>query len=210
MTPASSTPDRFAAKYEVDPGSGCWLWTASRMPNGYAQFRYSPTKNGYGHRYAYELHIGPIPEGATLDHLCRVRHCVNPAHLEVVTQRENVMRGQGEAAKNAKKTHCKNGHPLSGDNLYVSSDGRHRVCRTCNLAAQQRWREQHREKYNAYQKDYQRKVRDASPEKRARDVAANKRWREQNREAYRAYERERKRKERADAKAWRESQQSAS
>jgi hypothetical protein len=71
---------------------GCWLWTASTDPKGYAQFDFR-TRNTRGHRFVYEALVGRIPEGLDLDHLCRVRRCVNPAHLEPVTRAENLRRG---------------------------------------------------------------------------------------------------------------------
>ena len=80
---------------------------------------------------------GPVPDGIEIDHLCRVRHCANPEHLEAVTPTENTMRGEGVGAKNARLTHCKHGHPLSGDNLYIvtrAGGKRRRVCRTCDLS----------------------------------------------------------------------------
>src|SRR5688572_16860021 len=82
--------DRFRAK--VDRTGGCWLWTASRILSGYGQVRFEG-KNQRAHRVAYALVKGPIPEGLVLDHLCRVKHCVNPDHLEAVTQAENLRRG---------------------------------------------------------------------------------------------------------------------
>ncbi|MGI9502698.1 MAG: HNH endonuclease [Geminicoccaceae bacterium] len=82
------------------------------------------------HRVSYEALVSAIPEGLELDHLCRVRCCVNPIHLEPVTTRTNNLRGNGIAAMNALKTHCPRGHPYSGEHLYVCSRG-HRHCRTC-------------------------------------------------------------------------------
>lgn len=86
-------------------------------------------KRKSGHRVAYEDKYGTIPEGMVLDHLCRNRACINPDHLEVVTQRENIMRGVGVAAKNAQKTHCKRGHEFTGNNLYRYKGKR--MCRQC-------------------------------------------------------------------------------
>lgn len=123
--------ERFKEKYRVDQESGCWIWTASLMPNGYAQFRYSRAKNGYGHRFSYEHHIGPIPEGRQIDHLCKNKACVNPDHLDVVTPKTNIERIGPRRSANAEKTHCPRGHPLSGDNLYVFPNRRARTCRTC-------------------------------------------------------------------------------
>jgi hypothetical protein len=113
---------------------GCWLWTGSTDPHGYGHIR-----GDWGHslvathRLAYELTVGPIPEGLQLDHLCRRPACCNPAHLEVVTQRENILRGEGLAAKAAKRTHCPQGHSYSGENLYITTRGT-RVCRICSRA----------------------------------------------------------------------------
>jgi hypothetical protein len=73
---------------------------------------------------------GSVPKKLTLDHLCRVRHCVNPSHLEIITRGENVLRGISIPAKNAVKTHCLNGHPLFGPNLYERRDG-YRNCKKC-------------------------------------------------------------------------------
>jgi len=111
----------------VEKSDGCWLWTGFISPTGYAKFG---TPSLYAHRVAYEMEVGPIAEGFDLDHLCRVRHCVNPAHLEPVTHRENVLRGEGLAAKQARKTHCPKGHEYSEANTRLYA-GR-RYCRECN------------------------------------------------------------------------------
>ncbi|KAB2977369.1 HNH endonuclease [Streptomyces sp. SS1-1] len=81
------------------------------------------------HRVAYQEIVGPIPEGLQLDHLCRVRHCVNPAHLEPVTSRENTLRGENLVAINAAKTHCKRGHLFDAANTYRWRNSR--ICREC-------------------------------------------------------------------------------
>lgn len=119
---------RFLAKVDSSDKFGCWGWTAGRR-RGYGNFWIS-NKNIPAHRISYQIFCGTIPEGLHIDHLCRNKGCVNPAHLEAVTCRENILRGVGPSAKHAKKTHCNRGHPLKGDNLYRTPDGR-RNCRTC-------------------------------------------------------------------------------
>ena len=111
-------------------GESCWRWIGgSRTKGGYVRI----TAGGRGvmaHRWAFELLVGPIPEGLTIDHLCRVTDCVNPAHLEVVTQRTNIVRGDGPAARNVVKTHCPQGHPYDETNTYRRPDGG-RDCKLC-------------------------------------------------------------------------------
>jgi len=119
--------DRFWPK--VRKTSGCWEWTACRTKSGYGIIG-AGGRHAYAHRVAYELCVGPIPEGLTLDHLCRNRGCVNPAHLEPVTMRENLRRGDSPVGREARQTHCLRGHPLSGPNLRTDRRG-HRYCRAC-------------------------------------------------------------------------------
>ena len=124
-----SVSDRFWAKVNKATSSGCWEWTAGKHQD-YGVFGISSTHLVKAHRFAYEEIVGPIPEGLILDHLCRNRSCVNPAHLEPVTNKENVLRGEGIAAKNAVKTHCKHGHEFTEENTYITYRG-DRSCRTC-------------------------------------------------------------------------------
>jgi hypothetical protein len=119
----------------VDKTETCWLWTGAKSVRGYGVAGQRPSR--LAHRVAYEYLVGQIPEGLDLDHLCRVLACVNPDHLEPVPHRINVLRGESPAAQNAVKTHCKRGHSLSGDNLYVFPSGG-RMCRTCYRAAARR------------------------------------------------------------------------
>lgn len=106
----------------------CWLWNSTKSVNGYGVF-WNGHKGVRAHRFSYELFKGPIPDGLQIDHLCRVRHCVNPLHLEAVTQKENLLRGESFSAINKRKTECNYGHPLSGENLRIWN-GRRR-CRAC-------------------------------------------------------------------------------
>ena len=109
----------------------CWLWQGSTVARGYGHFGWQKRERP-AHRMAYEMLVGQIPQGLVLDHLCRVRHCVNPAHLEPVTQAENMRRGtvrDGRVQKSLSATHCKYGHPYDGRNLIMKNG--HRNCRTC-------------------------------------------------------------------------------
>lgn len=108
----------------------CWLWTASTN-KGYALLK-DGRKNIAIHRWMYEHFVGPIPDGLDLDHLCRVRHCVNPAHLEAVTRGVNVLRGATVAAENGYKTHCIRGHEFTPENTWINTDQFvHRSCKQC-------------------------------------------------------------------------------
>jgi hypothetical protein len=93
---------------------------------------------GPAHRYAFELLRHEVPDGLALDHLCRDHGCVNPWHLEPVTPRENVLRGVGRTAVNARKTHCIHGHPFTADNTVIKAEGR--ACRACKRANDARYR----------------------------------------------------------------------
>jgi hypothetical protein len=129
---------------KVEKTETCWLWTGARNNTGYGSFKaekYPSRKTVTAHRWAYEDLVGPIPNGLTLDHLCKVRHCVNPAHLEPITLRGNIERGNGKMAKQQRQTHCIHGHLLQGSNLRLEVDSRgrqHRKCRTCYMARSKR------------------------------------------------------------------------
>jgi hypothetical protein len=106
--------ERFEKRYVPEPNSGCWLWLMSCTSDGYGYFCGEHVVV-LAHRFAYEQRRGPIPAGLTIDHLCRVRSCVNPAHLEAVTNRENILRGQTLAAMNAAKIVARCGHPFTDE-----------------------------------------------------------------------------------------------
>lgn len=109
--------------------NGCWEWLGNKNDNGYGLLKVNG-KQLRVHRLTYNEVIGPIPEGLMPDHLCRNRGCVNPFHLEPVTNKINVMRGSGLTAQNAQKTHCPSGHPYIYENLYIHNSQRHcKICR---------------------------------------------------------------------------------
>lgn len=129
--------DRFMAKVEVT--DGCWLWKASVNNQGYGRFSVE-SRAQYAHRVAFVLFRGPVPDGLVIDHLCRVRRCVNPAHLRAVTQRENILAegSLSDSRVRAMKTHCLRGHPFDAANTLVNKHG-HRACRMCRDAARRLW-----------------------------------------------------------------------
>ena len=134
----------------VDKSAGpnkCWPWTRP-VHNGYGHFKFrldGATEHNFGaHRLAYLLSGRTIPDGLVLDHLCRVRHCCNPDHLEPVTNAENVLRGEGRSAQNARATHCIHGHEFSEGNVYVTPAGA-RFCRTCTRSRTRQYGEQRRQ-----------------------------------------------------------------
>ena len=138
ITTVEELDARFLAK--VEKAEACWLWLGARTSSGYGNFWTRATGNIVAHRYAYESLVGPVPADMMLDHLCRVRHCVNPAHLEPVTNRENLRRGvQGFAFTGR----CRRGHDTTAPGaIRTKPDGR-RECRTC---VNERWRARYNER----------------------------------------------------------------
>lgn len=134
---------RFLAYSQRPSDDACWMWLGcengkDEINGGYARF-IAHGKVIMVHRWAYQQWVGPIPEGYQIDHLCRNRMCVNPKHLEGVTQRDNILRGNGYSARNAAKTHCKYGHEFSDENTKLIQ-GKHRRQRVCLICERNRGR----------------------------------------------------------------------
>lgn len=140
VAPNDTALDRLLAKVEIDDVTGCWIWTGARSPTGYGRIRGGDGSSGAWlvHRLAYTLLVGPIPDDLTIDHLCRVRACCNPDHLEPVPHRENVLRGEGITAREARLTECIHGHPFDEANTYHYKGQRH--CKTCRRERLRAWR----------------------------------------------------------------------
>ena len=130
--------DRFWNKVQFT--TDCWLWQSAKSPGGYGLIKHGDNMVG-AHRVSYRIYKGEIPNGLQLDHLCRVRHCVNPAHLEAVTQKENIRRGETghhDNHSNGKKIICKNGHSFSRENVIYYKN--RRMCRECGrIRARERY-----------------------------------------------------------------------
>lgn len=134
---------RFWAK--VRKSEGCWNWLGFKDYAGYGIFRIAGRKNQKAHRFAYELAKGRIPDGLQIDHLCRNTSCVNPDHMDVVSNRVNSLRGTSPWAQNARKTVCKRGHPLVEGNLdrYRMKHGE-RICLACSRLSKTNWEQRRR------------------------------------------------------------------
>lgn len=138
LIPTASEAGRFWAK--VDKSGDCWLWTGSLniRRGGYGQVSLHGRVRK-AHQVAYEVNVGPIPDGTELDHLCRVPACVNPAHLEPVTHRENYARGASRSAGALRTNFCVNGHEFTPENTRIRAGGS-RVCIECARERVRRWR----------------------------------------------------------------------
>lgn len=135
LTTTPGITERFLSK--VSKGE-CWEWQAYRDRDGYGKF-FTHKVNGqavkeYAHRWAYSRWKGEIPAGYEVDHLCRNRGCVNPAHLEAVSKRENNLRSESLSAKRSRQTHCQNGHEYTDESTHISKRGQRR-CRICDRSA---------------------------------------------------------------------------
>jgi len=133
----NNVPQRIANKLMPIPESGCFIWTGQEERGGYGMVWFEGKKR-LVHRVVWQLERGAIEAGKSLDHLCRVRGCVNPNHLEPVDTRTNILRGSGRASVNSRKTMCQKGHPFTKENTYVTAKGE-RVCRICGRSAFMKW-----------------------------------------------------------------------
>lgn len=147
----ASVLERFWSKVKVLDPDDCWPWLASVRDSGYGQFNVgksavSRQKHINAHALAWILfHKVDIPPGLETDHLCRNRMCVNPHHLEVVTKKVNILRGDSPMAKQARQTHCIAGHSLTPDNVYwFGKNKTHRQCRACKRRRDGEWRNRRR------------------------------------------------------------------
>jgi hypothetical protein len=137
--------ERILSRLLIDSESGCLLWTGFLDKDGYGR-AWDGSSTRPVHRVVWEMLEGQIPSGMTLDHVkdrgCRYRHCASIAHLEVVTNRENVMRGDTIPAAHAAKTHCDSGHEFTKANTYWYRGKRE--CRSCRQVADRRYRQRKR------------------------------------------------------------------
>ncbi len=130
-------PRRFWSKVSANDLTGCWEWVGGKQGDGYGTY-WDGSRVSSAHRVAYRFFVGEVAKGLELDHTCRVRACVNPAHLEAVTHQENVRRSPTVGRWRKSLTHCKHGHEFTEENTY--RDPRRpsrRACKTCHRVRQQ-------------------------------------------------------------------------
>lgn len=130
---------RLLAFVQID-SKGCWIWQGATMWSKNLQYAVFTWRNQWclAHRASYNLFVGPLPEDLTIDHLCRHTLCVNPEHLELVTQQENILRGDGPTAINSRKIQCIHGHPFDSENTAYRPNGG-RYCKQCNRESTKRY-----------------------------------------------------------------------
>src|SRR5215831_2055040 len=139
----------------------CWVWLKAGK-HKYPSFSLGGVCLG-AHVYAYMLTKGPIPKGLTIDHLCRNTRCVNPSHLEAVTNAENILRGNGTSARNARKTHCPQGHPYNESNTRYGKASGQRFCKECARLARPKWNETRRKRSLARIAAHRKKLEELKP-----------------------------------------------
>lgn len=145
MASSGTLMEAFCTRVMPVTESGCWLWVGWVRPDGYGELHYRGLRD-YAHRIAYRLFKSDIPPSMQVDHLCRVRCCVNPDHLQAVTQRENILRGYSAPSLNAKRTHCIRGHELLGENLTkIATRPRGRICVACRRRRDRDFKERHKD-----------------------------------------------------------------
>lgn len=132
----SALLERLWGFIEPEPTSGCWIWLGARDKRGYGRLSFGG-KSGFAHRVLYETYKSAVPSGHELDHRCRLTSCVNPDHLEPVTHRVNVLRGNGLTARYARRTNCIHGHSLADAHMW--KNGRQRICRICRTCGKCRF-----------------------------------------------------------------------
>lgn len=146
MTMTLPARERFVTKIDFgESNDNCWLWDAGKTTAGYGIF-WNGTTMQAAHIFSYQMFRGPVPEGLQLDHLCRVRHCVNPQHLEPVTQMENMRRGMTWEF-NRRKTQCPRGHLYTSDNLINAASGKRR-CKACERERSNKYNKRKRTERN--------------------------------------------------------------
>lgn len=146
---------RFQKKLDIvsNGADGCWIWQGHKRKDGYGRF-WRQGSCQYAHRISYEIFHGPISNGLVIDHQCRNRICVRPDHIRAVNIRTNcIENSMSGPVVNSLKTHCPKGHGYTKDNTYIHPDGSRR-CRVCRIEYKRKWQRTNRNKYNEYQRNY--------------------------------------------------------